>query len=222
VSVKLLEWSTITVGGADAATFLDGQLAQSVDQGTPGAWTAVLEPDSTVICAGWLRSDADGFELLVPGELAEVTLARLRRFRLRVDVALALHSGARDAPLTRHDELLERAMPWVGEYSKSLAPHAFGRSFVARSIDFTKGCFTGQELVGRMDARGATVPFRFARVSGQRGERVEEVVRLTGPAKSQGVTTVFEGRDEFVAHAIVHRSLLGDGAPEDVRVEEID
>lgn len=222
MSAAALAWSTVSVGGSDARTFLDGQLAQSIDAAATGAWTAVLEPDSTVLCAAWLRDSSQGIDLLVPSELASRVEARLRRFRLRVDVTLSIGEGADGAPLSRHEQLYEQSLPWVGEFARDLTPHSFGRAFVERCVSFDKGCFTGQELVARMDARGASVPFRFARAAGPSLERLREVVAGAGPDKSQGVTTVFEREGGIVAHAIVHRSLLVEGsAPPDVTVEEI-
>ena len=37
-------------------------------------------------------------------------------------------------------------------------PHELGRWVVDASVSFTKGCYTGQELVARIDARGGNVP----------------------------------------------------------------
>jgi folate-binding protein YgfZ len=217
-----LSWSTLRVSGMDASSFLDGQLTQDVAHLDAGAWTALLEPDGTVICAGWLRAKPGHVDLLVPSEVADRCRERLARFRLRVDVYIEVLDGAEAPPLVDHEELLERGWPWTGEYSCELAPHAFGRNFVDETISFTKGCFTGQELVGRMDARGATMPFRFAVVRGPSKERVDAVVRAAGPERGQGVTTSFTSTDGFVGHAIVHRSLLEPGAaPDDVAVEAV-
>ena len=42
-----------------------------------------------------------------------------------------------------------------------------------RSVSFTKGCYTGQELVARLDARGNNVPRRLVGViGGADGERL--------------------------------------------------
>jgi hypothetical protein len=66
------------------------------------------------------------------------------------------------------------------------------------------------------------MPFRFALVRAVSLERAAEVIQAAGPDRPKGITTVFDGAGEFVAHAIVHRSLLTDGsAPDDVRVEAI-
>jgi folate-binding protein YgfZ len=46
---------------------------------------------------------------------------------------------------------------------KTIAAEA---GLVARSVSFTKGCYTGQELVARLDARGNNVPRRLVGVIG--------------------------------------------------------
>jgi folate-binding protein YgfZ len=217
-----LAWSTITVSGEDATSFLDGQLAQDVASAIDGAWTAVLEPEGTVLCAGWLRGGESSYEILVPAALAEPARARLARFRLRVRADIDVSVGATDPPMSSVDELLEGAMPWAAEFAAGLSPHGFGAGFVGRSISFTKGCFTGQELVARMDVRGAATPFRFARVRAGSIERANEVIAAAGPPRGQGVTTVFRDDGELVAHAIVHRSLLERHESPDVVVEVID
>ena len=84
-SPSLLEWSVLEARGADAATFLQGQLSQdlrSLDD--EGAWTRILAPDSVVVTTGFITAAADGFDVFLPRELAEAAHARLRRFLLRV------------------------------------------------------------------------------------------------------------------------------------------
>jgi folate-binding protein YgfZ len=46
---------------------------------------------------------------------------------------------------------------------KTIAAEA---GLVARSVSFTKGCYTGQELVARLDSRGSNVPRRLVGVVG--------------------------------------------------------
>lgn len=45
---------------------------------------------------------------------------------------------------------------WGAETSDQTLPHATG--LVPFAVDFTKGCFLGQELVARMDSRGGSAP----------------------------------------------------------------
>ena len=45
---------------------------------------------------------------------------------------------------------------WGVDVDEGTIPHASG--LVAASVDFTKGCFLGQELVARIDSRGGNTP----------------------------------------------------------------
>jgi folate-binding protein YgfZ len=86
---------------------------------------------------------------------------------------------------------------------------------VDRTVSFTKGCFTGQELVARLDARGSNVPWRMQGVVFEGGpvdqgpqpgsllfdpEGGREVGRLTSVAWSPGLGC-------GVALARLHRSV---------------
>ncbi len=56
-------------------------------------------------------------------------------------------------------------IPAMGsEIDGDTIPAATGQ--VERSVDFSKGCYTGQELVARMDSRAAGPPSRLVRASG--------------------------------------------------------
>jgi folate-binding protein YgfZ len=68
------------------------------------------------------------------------------------------------------DELEARriaaGVPRLGrELDESTIPAAAG--IVDRSVSFTKGCYTGQELVARIDSRGDRVPSKLRRISGR-------------------------------------------------------
>ncbi len=86
---------------------------------------------------------------------------------------------------------------------------------VDRTVSFTKGCFTGQELVARLDARGSNVPWRLSGVAFDGGpddprpqsgapvldpEGDRDVGRLTSVAWSPGLGC-------GVALARLHRSV---------------
>lgn len=59
---------------------------------------------------------------------------------------------------------------------------------VPLTVSFTKGCYTGQELVARVDSRGGNVPRRLARLSAQ--AEVEAGAELaTADGKPAGVLT---------------------------------
>ncbi|MGH9043857.1 MAG: YgfZ/GcvT domain-containing protein [Acidimicrobiales bacterium] len=94
-------------------------------------------------------------------------------------VALVEHNGRRGADLLGPRETLEppAGVPWctddaweaarieAGEplmgkdLSEGMNPFATG--IIGRAVSFTKGCYTGQELVARIDSRGGHVPRRL-------------------------------------------------------------
>ena len=71
-------------------------------------------------------------------------------------------------------------IPTLGaEMDESTIPGATG--MVNRSVSFTKGCYTGQELVARVDSRSAGTPTRMVRAVGD------------GPAPAVGLEITLDG-----------------------------
>jgi folate-binding protein YgfZ len=117
---------------------------------------------------------------------------------------------------------IESGIPVMGrELTVGLIPAETGT--VERAVSFTKGCFTGQELVARIDSRGASVPHRLqglvlevdADPEGVVGaallvdEKEKAVGRVTSAAWCPGLGAVG-------ALAYVHRSVV---VPGRVRVQ---
>ncbi len=68
---------------------------------------------------------------------------------------------------------IEAGVPAMGrEITSATIPAELG--VTERSVSFTKGCYTGQELVARVDSRGGNVPrhLRRLRVEGDRGRGI--------------------------------------------------
>ena len=219
----LIELDVIAVSGTDAEEYLQGQLSQNIESLAVGEtrWSLLLQPQGKV--DAWMRvfrADADHLWLVVDAGFGADALARLERFKLRVDVtmylerreALALRgplsldaatrlgapagtqvvdatwgvvAGVDLVPIQadRRAELLAaiggveadaeamelvrilQGRPAMGrELDSSTIPAAAG--VVDESVDFTKGCYVGQELVARIDSRGANTPTRLVRVVG--------------------------------------------------------
>lgn len=222
---EVLKWSVIKARGLESETFLQGQLSQDLASlSESGTWALLLAPDSVVITTCRVTRRDDGFDVVVPRELAEDATKRLRRFLLRTKCTLEIDE-ADEGPFATLDEQISAAWPGRGEFAASLTPHSFGRSFVNATVSFQKGCFTGQELVARLDARGSGVPWRFVRVSGPSRARVEEVLKAKGPTGPQGVTSERWRNGRFEGLGIAHRTLLSAPSDEnsaDVTIEEID
>ncbi len=140
-------------------------------------------------------SDGEGIGLLVdPGRAQELADA-LGRYRIRVDVEIEVDQRERhvvvgdwdgldiswptrqrflvfgdrpDLPTlddVEYDRLrVEAGVPrWGVDVDSDTIPHE--SSLVPASVDFTKGCFLGQELVARIDSRGGNVPRRLRHVA---------------------------------------------------------
>ena len=199
----------VMVTGADAASYLQGQISQDIEAVAPGAsaWSLVLAPQGKV--GAWFRltrGDDSTFLLDVDAGFGPALVARLERFRLRVDVTFESLDGwrmlsargalATDARLDAVDAEVRAAVDWPGYCGVDLLgpmvePPAglpvsgadglevariragwpsMGRELTERTIpaeisglveasaSFTKGCYTGQELVARIDSRGGNVP----------------------------------------------------------------
>ena len=262
-AASLLPRDAVRVGGADAAAFLQGQISQDVDTVAPGesAWSLVLAPQGKVVA--WFRLTGlqdGGFLLDLDAGFAPALVARLERFKLRVDATFeTLHGwrmlSVRGAPQTADlDPMSLDSVPaetrakvaWHGfEGIDLLGPEvappsglvlagdaeweaariragwpAMGRELTERtipaeiaglleaSVSFTKGCYTGQELVARIDSRGGNVPrpLRLLEIDTDAG--VAPGARIVVDGKAVGEITsaaVDESAALTVALGTVHR-----------------
>ncbi|MHB1969534.1 MAG: hypothetical protein ACYCPK_04780, partial [Acidimicrobiales bacterium] len=152
--------------------------------------------------------------------LAEVTLRRLTRFRLRVDCALELIESV-EGPFATIGARLDARWPGAPEAARALTPHSLGRRVLEATVSFTKGCYTGQELVGRLDARGARVPWRVVVARAPSVEAIEAVLTGRGPEGPRGVTTAIERDGVVEALGVAHRT-LAPGPHDAVTLSEVD
>jgi folate-binding protein YgfZ len=106
---------------------------------------------------------------------------------------------------------IEAGWPAMGrELDDSVIPAEAGQWLIDASVSFTKGCYTGQELVARVDSRGGNTPRRLrgvvldAAVAPPEGAVVvvdgDERGRLTSVGASPGLGAT-------IALAYVHRSV---------------
>ncbi|HYM34336.1 MAG TPA: hypothetical protein VET48_03015, partial [Steroidobacteraceae bacterium] len=164
-------FTSILVTGADASSFLQGQLSCDMDALTRDRplLAAINSAQGRVQAVVNVLERDEGIVLLVVSEMAERTIQRLRKYVLRskvkiekVDSSLA---AAYSLPPTA--SLLEQLRAGI--------PHIFPQiyeAFVAQmlnldslgAISFNKGCYTGQEIISRAHYRGAVKRrmYRFA------------------------------------------------------------
>lgn len=207
----------IRVTGPDAERYLQGQLTADVAALAPGglgSLAALLEADGHLVT--WLRVRRTGdteFLLVVADAHRERVHARLLRYLIRTRATvqvtdarlLAEVPDGRDPlwPLEA-DRDLAQATPDEGAYrDASLALGAFDPAIdlvdgllvqgvptlFERGVSTTKGCYTGQELVARTDARGAAPPLALAALELSRPVRLDPGTRLLVDGAEAGWVT---------------------------------
>jgi folate-binding protein YgfZ len=125
----------------------------------PGAEDVDVPAGVTALAAGW--PGVEGVDLLSPDELA---LAGVAYVDPSVLEALRVECG----------------VPAMGaELTEDTIPAEAGQWLIDASVSFTKGCYTGQELVARIDSRGGNVPhpLRGVLMVGDPPPRGSEVVQ---------------------------------------------
>jgi len=201
-------WKSIRIAGDHAVEYLQGQVSQDVQQAQEGAWTFILQPDSKVLALGWLHYVENGLILDVPEIASDAVVSRLRRFILRMDVSLTLEECVSPKVPTLRDAFDLGFPPDVSDFQ--LMPHSFGGGWIKKAVSFSKGCFTGQELVGRLDARQAPVPFQIVRARANSHQALTDHVQQGSQSQKQGIIFVFEDQESFYSVAVMHRGVLAD------------
>ncbi len=248
-ATSLVKRSVILVQGADAMTFLQGQLSQdlSLIPSGIGLQSLLLNPDGKLVDIVGVHL-VEGNLLLECDERAlDLVLSRLKRFCFRVKVTMEVvpwvarwwvdgvsppgwassrsfgtglltindvdlgSSGVEElSTLEMERRRLRDAIPAFGaEITVETIPAELGAELVRNSVSFTKGCYTGQELVARLDARGANVPFRLRRVTSSGNLVVGDTFTDEGSGAHRGTVTsvVDSGGGVILGLGLFHRSI---------------
>ncbi|MHB8218868.1 MAG: CAF17-like 4Fe-4S cluster assembly/insertion protein YgfZ [Acidimicrobiales bacterium] len=197
LEITLLEWSAVGLRGGEVAPRLGGSLG--IDQGELGQSGSAAERDGNwLLPVRW--SGTGGIDIIGPdpGSL--------------VPEGCVWCGGAAWEALR-----VEAGIPQMGREvdGKTIAAEA---GLVERTVSFAKGCYTGQELVARLDARGNRVARHLRGVvlteaSGGPAAAEDLVGATLGPVDSEkpvGVCTSAAwcpGIGGPAALAYVHRSI---------------
>ncbi len=183
VELEPLAWRCLSLRGAAVPEVAAGLLAELAGRGVlavPFSWN------------GWSGTDLLGPDDVVPGPVPGALPEGVTACGPEAVEACRIVSGipAMGAELT----------------GKTIAAEA---GLVARTVSFTKGCYTGQELVARIDARGSHV-----------ARRLVGIVAPGGPSAPQSGTsrTSGEGGGPGLARGMtLHAGEAppGDGAVDD-------
>ncbi|MEX2293156.1 MAG: glycine cleavage T C-terminal barrel domain-containing protein [Acidimicrobiales bacterium] len=144
----------------------------------PGAGDIDVPPGSHGLRAFW--PGVDGIDVLSAGEIALAGVPLVEPAALE---ALRIECG----------------VPAMGaELTDATIPAEAGAWLIDASVSFTKGCYTGQELVARIDSRGGNVPHPV------RGLRIE-----AGPVPV-GTEILVGDKQVGTVTSIAHSPRLGD------------
>ncbi len=152
----------VTVAGPDAQRYLQSQLAQDIDglAISSSRWTLVLDPTGKiVVLARVARTGDHEYVLDTDAGYGDGLVARLERFKIRVDAEITIAPADSDGwPPEAEAARIAAGWPRMGAeiVPGETIPAMTGLVGVAASV--TKGCYPGQELVERMDSRGAEAP----------------------------------------------------------------
>jgi tRNA-modifying protein YgfZ len=137
----------------------------------PGAAAVVAPDDTLAISAGW--PGVEGVDLLGPSVAPPAGLPEVGRDDYE---SLRIRSGVPRMGAELTDRTIPaEAGPWV----------------IDTSVSFTKGCFTGQELVARIDSRGGNVP-----------RQLRGLVIRGGDAPPLGAAVVVDGNEVGIVTSV--------------------
>jgi len=173
----------VEVSGFDALAYLQGQVSQDLLPMAIGdrRWTFLLQPTGKIdVLARVERVADDAFVFDIDAGWGEALVARLNRFKIRVKVDVEPlpwrvlrvlggrdvigpdpqpPAGVREGTAAELEALRIRdGWPAMGVEIEPGETIPAETGVIDVAVDFRKGCYPGQELVERMDSRGASAP----------------------------------------------------------------
>jgi folate-binding protein YgfZ len=209
----------VEVAGSDALTYLQSQIAQEIRSQEIGEtqWTLVLDPAGKIdALARITRTGGETFVLDTDAGFGEQLAARINRFKIRVDADVTLKPAETNRPSDAH-EAARIAAGWPRMGCEIVPGETIPviTGVLDLAVNFTKGCYPGQELVERMDSRGADAPqsLRILTIAdgASTGDPVEDaagndVGRITSIAPGGGLALGYVKRGSDVGQLPPHQT----------------
>lgn len=110
--------------------------------------------------------------------------------------------------LTAH-RIRAGAPVWGAELDEDTIPATIGQWAIDASVSFTKGCYTGQELVARIDSRGGNVPRRLVAVTATDpgSTTAGSSIVVDGTDRGQVTSASTDDGGGLIALAYLHRAV---------------
>jgi folate-binding protein YgfZ len=195
VEITELSWSAVALRGREAVAAGEGLAA-------PTAWSEALGEPPVGLLVPWAWGGTTGWDLLGSESVVGGIGLPGRRCALAAWEAVRVAAGV----AVQGRELDERTIPAEA-------------GLVARAVSMTKGCYTGQELVARLDARGSNVARRLRRLTieapGELAPLLEGADLHQGEAHERAVGRITSAAPSpdgagVVALGYLHRSVVHD------------
>jgi folate-binding protein YgfZ len=151
--------SRIRVRGPDAERYLNGQVTNDVRLTEDGRIidACILDAKGRLQFYVHIHCEEEDFIVQGPIDLAEEIHARLNQYIIADDVELIDESLDETAYLSKPNEtrrIIDGIPRWPNELFAGILPPEAGVE--EQSISYTKGCYTGQEVISRMKRAGKT------------------------------------------------------------------
>lgn len=160
------ELALLRISGTDARLFLQGQLSNDMDMLSAERLlcAGLHSPQGRVLALLWLTaSGANEIFALLPADLAATAVNTLRRFVLRAKVNIEIVPmneriialpGAPAATLAARVQAIANGQAQIYAASSGQFIAQMLNLDCLGAISFTKGCYTGQEVIARAHYRG--------------------------------------------------------------------
>ncbi len=154
--------SLIKISGEGSKKLLQGQLTCNLDELAPMQLSAHCNPQGRIISLFYLIPHHENYYLLLPSSMNAIATNALKKYAVFFKVSLTDASNELHA-ITKISE--SDITPWktnniaagipmiYPETSEKLLPHEINLQLL-NAISFDKGCYTGQEIIARMQYRG--------------------------------------------------------------------
>ncbi len=145
----------LKITGPDASKFLQGQLTCDVTQLTEGKTqlAAHCNRQGRIISLFYIMLFEEAYLLMMPQALLSIAENALKKYAIFYKVKLEIISESKNKIESDPDRLKSGIVMIYPETSEKFLPHELNLPQL-NAVSFSKGCYTGQEIIARMHYRG--------------------------------------------------------------------
>ena len=192
----------LTVQGSQAAEFLQGQITIDAEKISNEDFkpACICNNKGRVMATFWIQKQENGFKVVILEELCASFEEHMNKYIPFFDAQLK--KDKRDNLKKELDSaewmkfLINRGIVEVNKHTSSkFTPHELNYQN-NELIDFSKGCFNGQEVIARMEYRGK---LKFAlKISDNLQDEIKEFSIFNQEGKKVGEVLSKEGKYGFI------------------------